>query len=557
MRLQTNGIDHPFFFLNLRNLVLNAGASSRLRMGYPRLRYLLRTVVEINTTNREGPALAQDWISLKNIPQIETSRMSIPFEELSEAEQIHSATCHNHTTFTVMTSRTNGMISAVASALIIHVILKSGPRLRTVYHRILFGMSCFDILGSLAVALNTLPMPKRGFYGSLALRTCYDYWPITRWGNVYTCEAQGFCFYMGYITMMSYNASLCSYYVVAIAFRLSEIKIKKYVEPLLHTAPLFNGLLAAVPPLMQQRYNPTGWEPYCTMHSIGCDHPDLPCYRGRQGSEDLVKMTIASSAFFISVIVLSLILVICQVVLTDRKLSALSIENPTTRSRIRKKHENARTIAKQAVTYIAAMVTMIIFPIFQITGIRFTDNDNLIPNLKAFFMPLVGLFNFSVFMHYKVCAIKKIHTDKTAWKIFKELMKGKVEEPLYISRISMLRLDEYRKKAVMRVIDENGGEDDLSWEPMQSIGDDEQGVVDLNDRDECSEGGDPSRNISVDVLDMDHHPQQSIRSPQNSTQESHSDNQGISLESRTSTGHFSGTMSLFGLSIASSNDRSI
>ena len=102
------------------------------------------------------------------------------YDGLADHEIVHAKTCHNHTTYTVVTTRVNGTVSVIASALLILVILKSETKLKTIDHRILFGMSCADVLSSIATALNTLPMPKRGFYGTNALHTCYDYWPVTR-----------------------------------------------------------------------------------------------------------------------------------------------------------------------------------------------------------------------------------------------------------------------------------------------------------------------------------------------------------------------------------------
>ena len=156
--------------------------------------------------------------------------------------------------FAAIAPRISGGTSAISSALIIYIVYKSETRLRTIYHRIMFGMSLSDIISSVAMALSTLPMPvdlpyqpKREFVG-------------TRIGNTATCEAQGFCYIFGFSTMFAYNTTLCLYNTCAIAFQMEEEKIKRRVEPFLHLIPLFCGFALAVPPLVLQLYNPVSFD---------------------------------------------------------------------------------------------------------------------------------------------------------------------------------------------------------------------------------------------------------------------------------------------------------
>ena len=115
----------------------------------------------------------------------------------------------------------------------------------------MFAISIADILGSIAMGLNTLPMPK-------------DYYPDPRYqwwgdrlGNTQTCVAQGFFFVFGTTTMFGYNAMLCVYYTCAIAFKMKEQQIVRRVEPWLHIIPLVGGLVYAVIPLVLKSYGPS------------------------------------------------------------------------------------------------------------------------------------------------------------------------------------------------------------------------------------------------------------------------------------------------------------
>jgi hypothetical protein len=80
--------------------------------------------------------------------------------------EINSPECYSpntvdpwETDYAALVPRFTGSLSAVSSALIIYVILRSEARLSSIYHRIMFGMSLADICGSIAMALTSLPMP--------------------------------------------------------------------------------------------------------------------------------------------------------------------------------------------------------------------------------------------------------------------------------------------------------------------------------------------------------------------------------------------------------------
>lgn len=79
----------------------------------------------------------------------------------------------------------------------------------SVYHRIMFGMSFFDIVQSLAMAFTTLPMP-----------TCmiYDQFEGLIIGTEDSRKAHGFMFLIGSMTATTYNAMLCLYYLCALRY---------------------------------------------------------------------------------------------------------------------------------------------------------------------------------------------------------------------------------------------------------------------------------------------------------------------------------------------------
>ena len=162
--------------------------------------------------------------------------------------------CLACTSFAAIAPRFSGGMSAISSILIIYIIYKSEHKLRTIYHRIMVGMSCADIISSIAVGLSTLPMPSKLPYDP----------PIefkgNRLGTIATCEAQGFCFVFGFVAVFNYNVMLSLYNACAIAFRMEEDRIVKRVEPILHILPVALGLSMAIPALLLELYNPVGWD---------------------------------------------------------------------------------------------------------------------------------------------------------------------------------------------------------------------------------------------------------------------------------------------------------
>ena len=153
--------------------------------------------------------------------------------------------------FAATVPKITGSISAVSSSLIIYLIYRSKPKLSTIYHRIMFGMSVADIMASTAMALTTLPMPRNDDpYWAETFSIAEDvqdglgtvYWrDQTKLGTRQTCVAQGFFVAIGIIIMFSYNGTLCVYYACAIALRMKEAKIRKKIEPFIHGLPLLIG----------------------------------------------------------------------------------------------------------------------------------------------------------------------------------------------------------------------------------------------------------------------------------------------------------------------------
>lgn len=140
---------------------------------------------------------------------------------------------YSNTAIAIATS--SASLSAISSAIIVTTICRSQVRLSSVYNRIIFGMSIFDIIGSVSVAFTTIPMPVDQIY------------PFSHtYGTVVTCEVQGFAILVAFGACMLYSAGLSFFHLCLIKFKLPDKNIRKVVEPVIHvvslTAPLCVGV---------------------------------------------------------------------------------------------------------------------------------------------------------------------------------------------------------------------------------------------------------------------------------------------------------------------------
>ena len=128
--------------------------------------------------------------------------------------------------------RISGILSAICSIIIIvHVIRTHGTQYN-VYHELLMSMSIFDIIGSIAWAFSTFPIPDydengdpTGVYGSS--------------GSKEACTAQGFFVQLGF-TGIYYNMALSFYYLLVIRYGWKEDRLRACIWRF-HVLPLLVG----------------------------------------------------------------------------------------------------------------------------------------------------------------------------------------------------------------------------------------------------------------------------------------------------------------------------
>ncbi len=125
-------------------------------------------------------------------------------------------------------------ISAISSLMIIIIIFRSQLKLSSMYNRIIFGMSSLDIIGSVAMAFHTIPMPREQVYSFQGS------------GTVVSCEVQAFLVLVGSMGCLCYNSGLSLFHICLIQFRTSERVMRKRIEPFIHVFSFLIPLSIAV-----------------------------------------------------------------------------------------------------------------------------------------------------------------------------------------------------------------------------------------------------------------------------------------------------------------------
>eukprot|EP00550_Attheya_septentrionalis_P002410 CAMPEP_0198280698 /NCGR_PEP_ID=MMETSP1449-20131203/727_1 /TAXON_ID=420275 /ORGANISM="Attheya septentrionalis, Strain CCMP2084" /LENGTH=1194 /DNA_ID=CAMNT_0043976127 /DNA_START=257 /DNA_END=3841 /DNA_ORIENTATION=+ len=126
--------------------------------------------------------------------------------------------------------RCMAFLSFVGSTLIIVDISRDDRKLKKTFGQLMILLSVFDIMGSVAYAFTTLPIPEEDFiYGAK--------------GTAGTCTAQGFFIQIGMIAAYL-NAALSVNYLLMLKYGWSESKMLK-IRPWLFGIPVVIGLVFA------------------------------------------------------------------------------------------------------------------------------------------------------------------------------------------------------------------------------------------------------------------------------------------------------------------------
>ena len=188
------------------------------------------------------------------------------------------------------------IISIIASSTIITNILRSNLKLSTIYRRLVFSLSVFDIVLSCSQVLSTFAMPAGTMKGSI--------------GNEVTCSIQGCLFVIGMIGVNLYNLSLSVYFLLVIKYDINEERIKKYVEPFLHAIPIACAISVSTYLFAKQKFGPAGTTCWIESEPLpGCENgSQLDCLS--LGKPDVTRMLIGGMSIVLFVFVSTSIIMV-------------------------------------------------------------------------------------------------------------------------------------------------------------------------------------------------------------------------------------------------------
>jgi len=127
--------------------------------------------------------------------------------------------------------RVTSIISFFGSSIIVYdILVKDKRKQKKMNHQMMLVLSIFDLFGSIAYSLTTLPMPKEDYIEGAK-------------GNDATCTAQGFFIQLSTIAGFI-NVSLSVYYLMIIKFGWNDDRLKKF-RIWFYVCPIVTGLAFA------------------------------------------------------------------------------------------------------------------------------------------------------------------------------------------------------------------------------------------------------------------------------------------------------------------------
>ena len=167
-------------------------------------------------------------------------------------------------------------LSIIGSTYILQYILRRPAKRRTVFSRLMVGLSTSDVVASVCFFLSTWPVPAgtEGAYGAV--------------GTTETCTAQGFFGQAAYLCTPLFNGVLAFYYLLVIRYQWREDQLKR-IEPYLLAGPPLIAVGVALAGLPLDLYNYANFICWLAPLPWGCKdtarygEDEANCIRGDNG----------------------------------------------------------------------------------------------------------------------------------------------------------------------------------------------------------------------------------------------------------------------------------
>jgi hypothetical protein len=284
--------------------------------------------------------------------------------------------------------------------------------IKTIYHRIILGLSSADCLTSLAIALTTIPMPKDVIYP----------FEMPSYGTIATCEAQGLVSMMGNAFVFCMNGILNIYYLCTLRYNMTEKTFRCYLEiPLFVAAFVLSVTVPSTTLLNQELLNPSPTAASCVPNTypLNCTKADNPECRGGGGRGAFAPLFYCTITLGFFTLMLTMALIVHSFYENARSLRKALQNKPSQEvdakyEALIRAQETSSIVGRQALMYIAAFFITWIFGfaefVWEATG---NDVTELLSALTMIFQPLQGFFNLIIFVHHKVQTLRRADDDLT------------------------------------------------------------------------------------------------------------------------------------------------
>jgi len=305
----------------------------------------------------------------------------------------------------MLTSAFSASLSILGSSLIIWIILRGRLKLSRPRNRLLFCRSIIDISFSTALGLSLLVIPQETVC-SIGM------------GNLSTCNAQGFFIQVGF-AIQAYTAMVSIYYLLTIRYGINHRTVAQIYEPFMHTyalaPPITTAIIGAANNMFFNETVPCWIGDIC--RSLG------DCPEGNIWGRGL-WIVLASAVYNL---VNFIIVIYCMLALyfTLRKRS-VAMKNfrfrPSSVHTVQNSQPSEMSFAakealKQTSSHLLANILIYMWIAIAIISSFINNGALFLPAwyqiLEASFQPLLGFFNFVIYLQPMVSIARREENDNS------------------------------------------------------------------------------------------------------------------------------------------------
>ncbi|KAL9188985.1 hypothetical protein ACHAXT_011475 [Thalassiosira profunda] len=314
------------------------------------------------------------------------------------------ATINNPELVFAVVPRVAAAFSLLGSSFIVAEVCRDRRKRSRVYHRIVAGMSLFDIVGSICYFLGRWPLPPDAEFLPGGV------------GNQQTCTAQAF-FGQAVVATVTYNTILAVQYLMIISFGISEKQIARKYEKFMHAIPVLVWLTTGALGIAFEVFNPAFFNCWIAPVPINCaaagEIPDgrPECTRGYLAPIFQWAIFYAPIWAMIAIVTGIMLKVYCGVRKTERRNSLYASASGDAKAQMK----HSRRVAKQGLWYLLPFYATWIFPVAtEITEMVTGNYYDPMVVLVSFFLPFQGALNFMVYMRPRFL---KYRRDNPEWSL--------------------------------------------------------------------------------------------------------------------------------------------